>query len=66
MELRLRRYIDESKAWIIRHFEEPLVEMDTVLVALAILQRPDASIVNILTEKHLEEEEGETSAVMDV
>ena len=33
------------------------------MAALAILQRLDASVVNILREEHIEEEEGETSAV---
>ena len=70
MEMRLRWYIDESEARIIRHFEELLVEinqkMDTVLAAVAILHRPDASVVNILREEHLEEEEGETPAVGNV
>ena len=65
MEMRLRWYIDESEARIFRRFEELLAEMnwklDTVMAALAILQRPDALVVNILREKHLEEEEGETS-----
>ncbi len=41
MEMRLRRYIDESEARIIRHFEEPLAsmnhKMDTVLAVLATL-----------------------------
>ena len=52
MELRLRWYINESEARIIHRFEKPLAEMnqkmDTVMAALAILQRPDASVVNIL------------------
>ena len=38
-------------------------KMDTIL---ATLQRPNASVVNILREEHLEEEEGETSTVGDV
>ena len=67
MEMRLRWYIDESEAWIICRFEEPLVEMnrkmDIVIADLATLQRVDASVVNILREEHLEEEEGETSAI---
>ena len=70
MEMRLRRYINESEARIIRHFEESLAEMnwkiDIVLAALAILQRLDATVVNILREEHLEDEEGETSTVGDV
>ena len=41
MEMRLRRYIDESEARIICHFKEPLAEMnrkmDTVLAVLATL-----------------------------
>ena len=36
------------------------------MAALAILQRPDVSVVNILREEHLEEEEGETFTVGDV
>ena len=40
--------------------------MDTVLAALATLQRPNASVVNILREEHLEEKEGETSTVGDI
>ena len=52
-------------------FEEPLAEMnqkmDTILAVLATLQRADASVVNILREEHLgEEEERETSVVGDV
>ena len=70
MEMRLRWYIDEFEAQIIHHFEEPLAEMnrkmDTILAVLATLQRVDASVVNILREEHLEEEEGETSTVGDV
>ena len=70
MEMRLRRYNDESEAWIISRFEEPLAEMnckmDTVLAALATLQRADASLVTILREEHLEDEEGETSTVGDL
>ncbi len=59
--------MDESEARIICRFGEPLAEMntkmDTVMAALAILQRPDALIVKILREEHLEDEEGETSTV---
>ena len=54
IKMKLRWYIDDSDAQIIRHFEEPLVEMnwkmDTVMATLAILQRPDVSVVNILRE----------------
>ena len=70
MEMRLRLYIDESEARIIRHFEEPLAEinckMDKVLATLATLQRDNALVVNILREEHLKEEEGETYVVGDV
>lgn len=66
-EMKLRRYINESKARIICHFEQPLAEMNrrmgTIMAALAAFQRPDASVVNILREEHLEEEEGETFAI---
>ena len=35
-------------------------------IVLVALQRPDASIVNILAEEHLKEEEGETYTIGDV
>lgn len=67
MKIRLRWYINEAESQITRHFEQPLAEMNRKIdTILATLQRPDVSVVNIIAEEHLKEEEGETSYIGDV